>query len=253
MWSHSSFIAGITEHFTADYKVTHAGNDMNCQAEVKLQAGFWAHPEDEKNSGRSEWHRKHQTCPPSCWPTRVSLRYPQRMFAVSLDTKWAPVTHSVLQTPHSRFLSEVTYAQEGLGLQHPFYRWLFTHGGWWTAKASVCSDQRALLCFIGSEWCWEGGRHQLLALCFRGDITTDAQPQIQTNTYCCGSPGTVLWHPGLSTPSPALSGVRCPLQLPPSCAFLQHPQSTQLSRLMEMFSAALWAWEATEKQQQWPL
>lgn len=34
MWSHSSFIAGITEHFTADYKVTHAGNDMSCQSEV---------------------------------------------------------------------------------------------------------------------------------------------------------------------------------------------------------------------------
>lgn len=99
MWSHSSFIAGITEHFTADYKVTHAGNDMNCQAEVKLQAGFWAHPEDEKNSGRSEWHRKHQTCPPSCWPTKVSLRYPQRMFAVPLDTKWAPVTQCAPNTP----------------------------------------------------------------------------------------------------------------------------------------------------------
>lgn len=66
MWSHSSFIAGITEHFTADYKVTHAGNDMSCQSEVKLQADFWAHPEDEKNSGRNEWHIKHQTCPPSC-------------------------------------------------------------------------------------------------------------------------------------------------------------------------------------------
>lgn len=66
MWGHSSFIAGITEHFTADYKVTHAGNDMSCQSEVKLQAGFWAHPEDEKNSG-NEWHMKHQTCPSSHW------------------------------------------------------------------------------------------------------------------------------------------------------------------------------------------
>lgn len=51
MWSYSSFIAGITEHFTADYKVAHAGNDMSCLSEVKLQAGFWAHPEDTKDSG----------------------------------------------------------------------------------------------------------------------------------------------------------------------------------------------------------
>lgn len=47
---YSSFIAGITKHFTADYKVTHTGNDMSCQAEVKLQVGFWACPENEKNS-----------------------------------------------------------------------------------------------------------------------------------------------------------------------------------------------------------
>lgn len=64
MWSHSSFIAGITEHFTADYKVTHAGNDMSCLSEVKLPAGFWAHPEGAKDLG-NEWHTQHQPCPPS--------------------------------------------------------------------------------------------------------------------------------------------------------------------------------------------
>lgn len=48
---------------------------------------------------------------PSLLLTHKSLsEISQRMFAVSLDTKWAPVTHSVLQTPHSRFLSEGTYA-----------------------------------------------------------------------------------------------------------------------------------------------
>lgn len=61
MWSHSSFIAGITEHFTADYKVTHAGNDVSCLSEVKLQAGFWAQPENAKDS-RNGWHMQHQTC-----------------------------------------------------------------------------------------------------------------------------------------------------------------------------------------------
>jgi len=64
MRSHSSFIAGITEHFTADYKVTHAANDMSCLSEVKLQAAFWAHPKDAKDSG-NEWHGQHQICPPS--------------------------------------------------------------------------------------------------------------------------------------------------------------------------------------------
>lgn len=73
-----------------------------------------------------------------------------------------------------------------------------------------------------SQWCREVGRYQLLALCSKGDITTETQPQVQTNTYWCGSPGILLWHPGLTSPSPTLSGMRCPHQLPPRRAFLQH-------------------------------